>query len=150
MCYYKSMLHSSCLHTDGLVKTIVSCRCCLYLTVFLNISTMLLMPVSSRHVTLTNTHGLFRAECCQICHRSVICSNSQHRLKFPNEWRDLENTQDNCVQTDDAPRLRMIDVCQIRFVCKSDHLVVFQGIPGPVGNKGPKGRQVNSPFIYKH
>lgn len=96
--------------------------------------------VSSGHVKLTNTHGMFRAERCQICHHSGIYNNSQHRRKFPNEWRDPENTW--------PLRLRMIDVCQITFVCNCDHLDVFQGVPGPVGNKGPKGRQVNS--LYKH
>lgn len=104
---------------------------------------------SSGHVKLTNTHGMIRAERCQICHHSGIYNNSQHRRKFPNEWRDPENTQDS-VQIDDTPRLRMIDVCQIRFVCNCDHLDVFQGIPGPVGIKGPKGRPVNTPFLYKH
>lgn len=98
-----------------------------------------IMVASSGHVSLTNTHGLFRPEhCVQI-------------LKFPNEWHELENTQNNSVKIDEAPRLSVINVCHIRSFGNCFRLNLFQGIPGPVGIKGPKGRQVNAlSFISCH
>lgn len=73
------------------------------------------------------------------------------RLKFPNEWHELENTQNNSVKIDEAPRLSVINVCHIRSFGNCFRLNLFQGIPGPVGIKGPKGRQVNAlSFISCH
>ncbi len=62
-----------------------------------------------------------------------------------------KNTQDNSVEMMTPPGLSVINVCQIRSFGNRYHLDVFQGIPGPVGIKGPKGRQVNAlSFISCH